>query len=72
MAVVDRVVHCNEAQIADAVSAMALTENQLVEGAAALALAGYEIIKQECVGQMNVVLLCGANYDPDTILPLIQ
>ncbi|WP_262695733.1 pyridoxal-phosphate dependent enzyme [Kordiimonas aquimaris] len=72
MSVIDRVVHCSEDQIASAVGVMANLENQLVEGAAALALAGLTAIQEECEGQVNVVLLCGANYDHDTILPLIN
>lgn len=72
MSVIDQVVHCSESQIAEAVGVIAHTENQLVEGAAALALAGLTSLQEECQGKVNVVLLCGANYDRDTILPLIN
>lgn len=72
MSVIDDVVHCSEQQIAQAVRTMAFSENQLVEGAAALALAGYEMIADECKDQVNIVLLCGANYDQNVILPLLK
>lgn len=72
MSVIDRVVTCSEDEIASALRALALTENMLVEGAAALALAGFLQIADELRGKTNVVLLCGANYDRDKILSLIS
>ncbi|KAK1623025.1 tryptophan synthase beta subunit-like PLP-dependent enzyme [Colletotrichum phormii] len=57
--VVDRVVECSEEEIADAMRRIAVEENMIVEGAAALALAGFEKVKGEVGGQTSVVLLCG-------------
>lgn len=71
MAVVDGIVTCTEDEIAVALRRSAIGENMLVEGAAALALAGFLQMADALRGQVNVVLLCGANYDRDRILPLV-
>ena len=70
-AAVDRVLHCTEGEIAVALRHMAWGEHMLVEGAAALALAGYTQIAAECAGQTSVVLLCGANFDRARIMPVL-
>ncbi|MGO4524284.1 pyridoxal-phosphate dependent enzyme [Microvirga sp. 2MCAF35] len=72
MAVVDEVVTCTEAEIAGALRDLAFKENQIVEGAAALALAGFLKIAESCKGQTNVVVLCGANFDRDKIFSLLN
>lgn len=64
-AVIDEVVHCSEAQIEEAIKVLAWTENMLVEGAAALALAAYLAHKETYVGQTSAVLLCGSNYETE-------
>ncbi|KAM0492523.1 hypothetical protein ACHAP8_009878 [Fusarium lateritium] len=66
-AVVDEVVECDETEIKEALKMLALSESMIVEGAAALALAGFNKIAQELSGQTSVVLLCGANYDQEVI-----
>ncbi len=69
--IVDEVVTCTEAEIAASLRRLALEEHQLVEGAAALALAGFEQIAERLQGQTSVVVLCGSNYDDATIMPLL-
>ncbi len=69
IAVVDEVVTCSEAEIAAAMRDVLLDEHMLVEGAAALALAGFRQIAGRCAGQTNVVLLCGGNIDGASVLP---
>jgi threonine dehydratase len=69
--VVDEWVTCTEAEIAAALRQLAWQENMVVEGAAALALAGFARKADELRGRVNVVVLCGANYDRDRILPAI-
>lgn len=69
MAVVDEVVTCSEAEIAAAMRDLLLDEHMLVEGAAALALAGFRQIAARCTGQTNVILLCGGNVDGASALP---
>lgn len=69
--VVDRVVHCSEEEIVIALNSLAWTEKQIVEGAAGLALAGYFAARDDCAGQVNVVLLCGANFDKAALLAAI-
>jgi threonine dehydratase len=66
-AVVDEVVACSEDEIAAALRVMAQDENMLVEGSAALAMAGFTKVAERCAGQTSVVLLCGANFDRQTI-----
>jgi threonine dehydratase len=70
--VIDRVVHCSEEAIISALSVLAWTEKQLVEGAAGLALAGYLADRQEYTGQTSVVVLCGANLDQSALLRAIS
>lgn len=70
-AVIDELVVCNEAEIASALKLLARKEHQIVEGAAALALAGLVKNAEKYRGQTNIVLLCGANFDEQKILPLI-
>jgi threonine dehydratase len=71
MAAVDRVLHCTEEEIAAALRQLAWGEHMLVEGAAALALAGFTQIAGECAGQVSVVVLCGANFDRARVLPVL-
>jgi threonine dehydratase len=61
--VVDKMVDCSEAEIERALRFIAWKENMIVEGAAGLALAGYLADEAEFEGEINVVLLCGANFD---------
>ncbi|KAK1658978.1 putative threonine dehydratase [Colletotrichum godetiae] len=69
--VVDRVVECSEGEIADAMRRIAVEENMIVEGAAALALAGFEKVKEEVGGQTSVVLLCGGNVDQGVVKKVV-
>ncbi|KAK2603482.1 hypothetical protein QQS21_004342 [Conoideocrella luteorostrata] len=71
MSVVEEVVVCSEEEIADALRSMAFEENMIVEGAAALALAGYNKVAEKVAGQTSVVVLCGANYDQGVITKTI-
>ncbi len=69
--VIDEVLHIGEDQIAHALRALAWTENMIVEGAAALALAPIIERPERYEGQVNVVLLCGANYDRATMTRIL-
>ena len=69
--VIDELVHCDEAAIADALYALAWQEKMLVEGAAALTYAGYLAGGDRYAGQVNVVLLCGANFDRAVLQPIL-
>lgn len=70
--VIDRTVTCSEAQIASALRRLAWTETMLVEGAAALALAAYLADDPAARPETSVVLLCGANFDRNTLDPIIS
>lgn len=65
--VVDHTVCCSEQQIASALRDIAWHDKQLVEGAAALALAGYQAEQDRYKGQTNVIVICGANFDKQRI-----
>jgi threonine dehydratase len=72
LSVIDEVVTCTEAEIAGALKDLAFKENQLVEGAAALALAGFYKVADRCRGQNNMVVLCGANFDHTKIMAVVN
>lgn len=65
--VVDYVLECNEAEILGAIKVLATKENLIVEGSAALALAGYNKVTEKLAGQTSVIVLCGGNVDHDFI-----
>ncbi|MEM1431828.1 MAG: pyridoxal-phosphate dependent enzyme [Pseudomonadota bacterium] len=70
--IVDTSILCSEDEIAAALRHLAWTETMLVEGAAALALAGYLAKADTYAGQCSVVVLCGANFDPDVVRPVVM
>ena len=70
--VIDKIIHCSEVEILESLQILAWKEKVLVEGSAALALAGYIQKKKEYEGKKNVILLCGANFDKDLILEKIS
>lgn len=70
-AVVDEVAVCSEAEIGAALARLAVEERMLVEGAAALALAGLLAQRDRYRDQVNVVVLCGANFDHDEVIAAI-
>ncbi|CAG8947187.1 unnamed protein product [Penicillium salamii] len=65
--VVDQVLECDEAEITKALQALAFDENMIVEGSAALALAGFMKVAQQLSGQTNVVVLCGGNVSNELL-----
>ncbi|THX73088.1 hypothetical protein D6D05_07554 [Aureobasidium pullulans] len=69
--VIDEFVECDEDAIVHALKALALEENMIVEGAATLALAGFEKVKERVDVETSVILLCGANYNQELILKAI-
>ncbi|KAM5347403.1 hypothetical protein ACJ41O_010408 [Fusarium nematophilum] len=69
--VVDHIVGCDEREIVIALKALAFEENMIVEGSAALALAGFNKVVREVEGQTSVVLLCGANVDQTMVKSVI-
>lgn len=70
-ALIDQRLLCSEAEIAAALRILAQEEHQIVEGAAALALAGLLQVAGDLRGKSVAVVLCGANFDAAKILPLI-
>lgn len=70
-AVIDEVVSCTEAEIVAAFRRMAGEEHEIVEGSAALALAGLVKIAPGLAGQRAIVVLCGANIAEETSRALL-
>jgi len=68
MQVVDEVVDCDEDDIKRSLRVLALEENMLMEGSSALALAAYKKVEERVRGQVNIVVLCGANFDQDAVV----
>ena len=69
--VVDKTLLCSEQDIERCFRTLAIDEGMIVEGAAALALAGYEQVRADLVGQTSVVLLCGGNIDSEQVRSLL-
>lgn len=65
--VVDEVVECDEDEIGASLKQLAFDENMIVEGSAALALAGFQKIAHRLGGQTSVIILCGGNFDRDLL-----
>lgn len=72
MAAIDEVIQCSEAEIRAALKQLVREENMIVEGAAGLAYAGFLKRRPAKPDAVNVVVLCGANVDPDKILALTR
>ncbi|MGZ2255962.1 pyridoxal-phosphate dependent enzyme [Roseobacter sp. A03A-229] len=70
--VVDELITCSEDQIADGVRSIAWEEKMLVEGSAGMALAPWRADPARFAGLNSAVVLCGANFDKDVILPVID
>ncbi|KAG5770241.1 hypothetical protein H9Q72_002815 [Fusarium xylarioides] len=71
-AVVDELIDCHEDDIKEALKELAWSESMIVEGSAALALAGFNKVASKVAGQTSVILLCGSNYDQATISKIIS
>jgi len=71
MSVVDEIVECSEEDIAIALRSLAIEENMIVEGAAALALAGFNHVTPYVTGQTSIIILCGGNVHADDIRTVI-
>jgi threonine dehydratase len=70
--VVDHLIDCSEAEIATGIEQVAWTEKMLVEGSAGMALAAWRTDKGRRGTGTSVVLLCGANFDRETIAPILK
>ena len=68
---VDELLWCDEKEITSSFLKFAFDEHQIVEGSAALALAGYEKVSEQLKGQTSVVIACGANVDQSLVKKLL-
>ncbi|KAJ5884207.1 tryptophan synthase beta subunit-like PLP-dependent enzyme [Penicillium tannophilum] len=71
MSVVDHVIECNESEIRTALRVLAFEENMIVEGSAALALAGFNKVIADVGQETSVIVLCGANFDLDVMKSIL-
>lgn len=69
--VVDEIIECSEDDIAAALRSLAIEENMIVEGAAALALAGFNHVVSNLQDQISVIILCGGNVHADDVRNVI-
>ena len=69
--VIDHLIECSEEEISKAIKVLAWEENMIVEGAAGLAYAGYLAYEANIRKQNSIVLLCGSNFDKQTIRSVI-
>ena len=70
--VVDRSILLTERQIADAMRFLVSREHLMVEGAAALALAGFMKIRHEYVGRNVAIILCGCNVSSNILKEVLS
>ena len=71
-ALVDDYVTVSEDAIAEHVRTYLGVHHQVVEGAAAVALAGFRAMQDRFAGKRVVVVLCGANISPATLRAVLQ
>ena len=69
--VIDELVECSEDQISEGIRTIAWKEKMLVEGSAGLAFAAYQA-DSNVAGKVCVVILCGANFDREKIVPVLE
>ncbi|KAI1194309.1 threonine dehydratase [Nemania serpens] len=65
--VVDHIVECDEEEIRAALREFAFSGNLIVEGAAALALAGFRKTAHTLGEGTSVIVVCGGNFNRDVI-----
>lgn len=70
--VVDDWVLVSEAEIAEAMRSYMDAEHQLIEGAAGVAIAGFEQVSAEFAGKNVVILICGANISRQSLQKVIS
>ena len=68
---VDRYVTVSEQEIAASLRSFVTEHHMLIEGAAAVALASLEKLRERWVGKNVVVIICGANITGDTLRELL-
>ena len=69
---IDQVIECSEEEIFAAMRSLAFDEGMIVEGSAALALAGFNKVAHVLEGETSVLILCGANVDESQIVYLLE
>ncbi|MCP3961420.1 MAG: threonine/serine dehydratase [bacterium] len=68
---IDRTVLLSEAEIRDAMRLLIGRHHVLVEGAAAVAVAGFLREKERLAGRNVAIVLCGANVSPETLREIL-
>lgn len=69
---VDDFILVSEEEIKNMIRAVAVRHRMVIEGAAAVAMAGLIREKERFAGQDNVVIICGGNLSPDALKTIIE
>ncbi|MBO6504082.1 MAG: pyridoxal-phosphate dependent enzyme [Kordiimonadaceae bacterium] len=69
---VDHLLQCTEEEIEACMGELAFDEGMVVEGSAALALAGYHQVASTIEGETSVVLLCGGNISREQVQQILS
>ena len=64
---VDEYVTVSEEEIRDSLRLVVGAHHVMIEGSAAVAVAAYRRMPEQCAGRHVAILLCGANIDSDTL-----
>ena len=70
--VVDRSILVSESQITKAMRDFVDQHQMLIEGAAGVALAGFDMIREEYSNKRVTILLCGGNISSKTLIKILQ
>ena len=70
--VIDDLIDCSENQIESGLQQIAWNEKMLVEGSAGLAYAAWEEDAHKNTNKISAVVLCGANFDKETLSPIVN
>lgn len=69
---IDQMVTVTEAEIAAELKTFMSTHHQMIEGAAAVALASYVKLKEQFVGQNVAIVICGGNISLDVLTQVLN
>ncbi len=69
---IDEFVTVTEGEIADALRTFLDAQHMLIEGAAAVAVAAYLVMRERFKGMRAVIVLCGANIGLDTLRGVLE
>jgi threonine dehydratase len=69
---IDEFVTVTEEEIAATLRSFIDAHHMLIEGAAAVAVAGYDVLRERFAGQQVAIVLCGANISAARLRDVLQ